>query len=71
MTSFDWVAIRYRNVIAVLKNPFYAAVLRVREKRETHLHRKARFKVARFAKYHASDKTALVGCVLRTSAPTF
>ena len=26
MTSFDWVAIRYRNVIAVLKNPFYAGV---------------------------------------------
>src|SRR6266851_576102 len=26
MNSFDWVAIRYRNVIAVLKNPFYAGV---------------------------------------------
>jgi hypothetical protein len=26
MTSFDWVAIRYRKVIAVLKNPFYAGV---------------------------------------------
>src|ERR1700755_1334391 len=26
MTSFEWVAIRYRNVIAVLKNPFYAGV---------------------------------------------
>src|ERR1700678_2929831 len=26
MTSFDWVAIRYRNVIAVLKKPFYAGV---------------------------------------------
>jgi hypothetical protein len=24
MTSFDWLPIRYRNVIAVLKNPFYA-----------------------------------------------
>jgi excisionase family DNA binding protein len=24
MTSFDWTPIRYRNVIAVLKNPFYA-----------------------------------------------
>ena len=26
MTSFDWQPIRYRNVIAVLKNPFYAGV---------------------------------------------
>ena len=26
MTSFDWLPIRYRNVIAVLKNPFYAGV---------------------------------------------
>ena len=26
MTSFDWMPIRYRNVIAVLKNPFYAGV---------------------------------------------
>src|ERR1700676_756023 len=26
MTGFDWVAIRYRNVIAGLKNPFYAGV---------------------------------------------
>ena len=26
MTSFDWMLIRYRNVIAVLKNPFYAGV---------------------------------------------
>ena len=26
MTSFDWRPIRYRNVIAVLKNPFYAGV---------------------------------------------
>jgi DNA invertase Pin-like site-specific DNA recombinase len=25
MTSFTWLPIRYRNVIAVLKNPFYAA----------------------------------------------
>ncbi|MCT2401082.1 recombinase family protein [Novosphingobium sp. HK4-1] len=24
MVSFDWVPIRYRNVISVLKNPFYA-----------------------------------------------
>jgi DNA invertase Pin-like site-specific DNA recombinase len=24
LASFDWVAIRYRNVISVLKNPFYA-----------------------------------------------
>jgi len=24
MTSFEWAAIRYRNVISVLKNPFYA-----------------------------------------------
>ena len=24
MTSFDWTPIRYRNVISVLKNPFYA-----------------------------------------------
>jgi excisionase family DNA binding protein len=26
MTSFDWKPVRYRNVIAVLKNPFYAGV---------------------------------------------
>lgn len=26
MTSFTWMPIRYRNVIAVLKNPFYAGV---------------------------------------------
>jgi Recombinase len=26
MTRFDWLPIRYRNVIAVLKNPFYAGV---------------------------------------------
>ncbi|MCZ0964584.1 recombinase family protein, partial [Paracoccus benzoatiresistens] len=26
MTSFNWVPIRYRNVISVLKNPFYAGV---------------------------------------------
>jgi excisionase family DNA binding protein len=26
MTSFEWLPIRYRNVIAVLKNPFYAGV---------------------------------------------
>lgn len=26
MTSFTWLPIRYRNVIAVLKNPFYAGV---------------------------------------------
>lgn len=26
MVSFDWTPIRYRNVIAVLKNPFYAGV---------------------------------------------
>jgi excisionase family DNA binding protein len=26
MTSFKWVPIRYRNVISVLKNPFYAGV---------------------------------------------
>ncbi len=24
MTSFEWVPIRYRNVISILKNPFYA-----------------------------------------------
>lgn len=24
MTPFDWTPIRYRNVISVLKNPFYA-----------------------------------------------
>ena len=24
MTTFDWTPIRYRNVISVLKNPFYA-----------------------------------------------
>ena len=26
MTSFEWMPIRYRNVIAILKNPFYAGV---------------------------------------------
>lgn len=26
MTSFDWTPIRYRNVMSVLKNPFYAGV---------------------------------------------
>jgi excisionase family DNA binding protein len=26
MTSFEWMPVRYRNVIAVLKNPFYAGV---------------------------------------------
>ena len=26
MISFDWMPIRYRNVISVLKNPFYAGV---------------------------------------------
>ena len=26
MTTFEWMPIRYRNVIAVLKNPFYAGV---------------------------------------------
>jgi hypothetical protein len=26
MTSFEWMPIRYRNVISVLKNPFYAGV---------------------------------------------
>ena len=26
MTSFEWMPIRYRNVIAVLKNPFYVGV---------------------------------------------
>lgn len=26
MTRFDWMPIRYRNVIAILKNPFYAGV---------------------------------------------
>ena len=26
LTSFDWTPIRYRNVISVLKNPFYAGV---------------------------------------------
>lgn len=26
LVSFDWTAIRYRNVISVLKNPFYAGV---------------------------------------------
>jgi hypothetical protein len=40
MTSFDWTPIRYRNVIAVLKNPFLCWRLRLREKREAHLHRR-------------------------------
>ena len=26
MTSFVWLPIRYRNVIGILKNPFYAGV---------------------------------------------
>jgi hypothetical protein len=26
MTNFEWMPIRHRNVIAVLKNPFYAGV---------------------------------------------
>jgi hypothetical protein len=26
LTSFEWRPIRYRNVIAILKNPFYAGV---------------------------------------------
>ncbi|MBB6014489.1 DNA invertase Pin-like site-specific DNA recombinase [Aquamicrobium lusatiense] len=26
MTSFDWTPVRYRNVISVLKNPFYAGI---------------------------------------------
>ena len=26
MTNFEWMPIRYRNVIAILKNPFYAGV---------------------------------------------
>ena len=26
MTSFEWMPIRYRNVISVLKDPFYAGV---------------------------------------------
>ena len=26
MTSFDWTPIRYRNIISVLKNPFYAGI---------------------------------------------
>ena len=26
MTSFEWMPIRYRNVISVLKNPFYSGV---------------------------------------------
>ena len=26
MVAFDWAPIRYRNVISVLKNPFYAGV---------------------------------------------
>src|ERR1700747_2628000 len=26
LVSFDWTPIRYRNVISILKNPFYAGV---------------------------------------------
>ena len=33
MVSFDWTPIRYRNVIAVLKNPFYAGIYRRSPKR--------------------------------------
>ena len=38
MVSFDWTPIRYRNVISVLKNPFYAGVYVYgkSEKRTTH-----------------------------------
>ena len=32
MTSFEWRPIRYRNVISVLKNPFYARCLCLRQK---------------------------------------
>jgi hypothetical protein len=39
MTSFAWLPIRYRNVIAVLKNPFYAGVY-VYGKSEKHLDRR-------------------------------
>src|SRR3984885_4751440 len=37
LTHFDWIPVRYRNVISVLKNPFYAGVYAYgkREKRTT------------------------------------
>ena len=31
LTSFEWRPIRYRNVISILKNPFYAGVYAYRE----------------------------------------
>ena len=36
LTSFEWRPIRYRNVIAILKNPFYAGVYAYRVEREAH-----------------------------------
>ena len=36
LVDFDWTPIRYRNVISVLKNPFYAGVYVVRQEREAH-----------------------------------
>jgi len=44
LTSFDWRPIRYRNVIAILKNPFYAGVYAYgkSEKRTTIVNGRAR-----------------------------
>jgi Recombinase len=39
MTNFEWMLIRYRNVIAILNNPFYAGVY-VYGKSEAYLHRR-------------------------------
>ena len=40
LVAFEWTPIRYRNVISVLKNPFYAGRLRLRQKREAHRDRR-------------------------------
>ena len=40
MTNFEWMPIRYRNVIAILKNPFYAGVYVYGKEREAHRDRR-------------------------------
>jgi Recombinase len=40
MTNFEWMPIRYRNVIAILNNPFYAGVYVYGKEREAYLHRR-------------------------------
>jgi len=36
LVAFEWLPIRYRNVISVLKNPFYVGALCLRQKRAAH-----------------------------------